>query len=382
MPLPRPPIHKWCFALGHAPALSAAEIAAFFSRQKIKAAISQDEKTLFAETADNLFATDVMKQLGGTIKIGEKITGEGNAEENILNYLKTIGPGKIIFSINNADERLGLKIKKILRKKGLSARYVEPKNTATIIHNKLVEKGADFTVFKNEVYLTRAVQPIEELGGRDYGRPGRDDLSGMLPPKLAMMMINLAEIQKNETILDPFCGSGTILTEAMLMGYKNIIGADMSEKAVEDSKKNVEWIAEKYQISNKKYQIKNTNIQKIGKEITANSIDAVVTEPYLGAPLTGRENRQKLQKQLTELKPLYLEAFRQFKNILKSNGKVVIVIPSYIYGKERITMDLLPEIKKLGFAPNPLLPSHDFLLYHRPGQFVGREIWRFKITRI
>ena len=84
---------------------------------------------------------------------------------------------------------------------------------------------------------TEAVQPFEQFSARDFGRPGRDDLSGMLPPKLAIIMINLAQTPLNSILLDPFCGSGTILSEAVLLGYTNLIGTDISEKAIADSKK-------------------------------------------------------------------------------------------------------------------------------------------------
>src|SRR5205823_3602162 len=91
-----------------------------------------------------------------------------------------------------------------------------------------------------------AVQPFEQFSARDFGRPGRDDLSGMLPPKLAIIMINLAANDTISVLLDPFCGSGTILSEALLLGYKNLIGSDISEKAVADTKTNLDWIANKF----------------------------------------------------------------------------------------------------------------------------------------
>ena len=35
------------------------------------------------------------------------------------------------------------------------------------------------------------MQDFEQWGARDYGRPSRDAVRGMLPPKLARMMVNL-----------------------------------------------------------------------------------------------------------------------------------------------------------------------------------------------
>ncbi len=140
-------------------------------------------------------------------------------------------------------------------------RYVENKEEAlssvTVAKNGLTNRGREFLIsplFKEgagggqrySLAKTEAVQPFEQFSARDFGRPGRDDLSGMLPPKLAMIMINLAQTSLNSILLDPFCGSGTILSEALLLGYKNLIGSDISEKAVEDTKINIDWIAKEF----------------------------------------------------------------------------------------------------------------------------------------
>ena len=47
-----------------------------------------------------------------------------------------------------------------------------------------------------------------------------------LHPKVARALVNLSEVEKNETLLDPFCGTGGILLEAGLIGA-NVIGNDI-----------------------------------------------------------------------------------------------------------------------------------------------------------
>src|SRR3989344_6013764 len=90
---------------------------------------------------------------------------------------------------------------------------------------------------------TEAVQDFEAWSKHDFGRPSRDAKSGMLPPKLARLMVNLSGVQpEGSAILDPFCGSGTILMEAALMGSKAVIGSDISKKAVADTGRNMEWM--------------------------------------------------------------------------------------------------------------------------------------------
>ncbi|MBP9761420.1 MAG: hypothetical protein KBD15_04250, partial [Candidatus Magasanikbacteria bacterium] len=64
--------------------------------------------------------------------------------------------------------------------------------------------------------------------------------------------------------------------------------------------------------------------------------------------------------------------------VLKKNAVVVMIIPKFLYGKEWITIDCQKDILALGFAPVPLLDEHVSLVYHRPKQFVAREIWKYK----
>ena len=151
--------------------------------------------------------------------------------------------------------------------------------------------------------ITRSVQPFDEFSRRDYGRPNRDPRSGMLPPKLAQIMINLSRTQKTATLLDPFCGSGTIIQEALLMGYTQVIGSDISQSAVENTKTNLAWLKLKAQ------QLIVSNVAALAKHVPAQSIDAVVTEPYLGPPLLGNVPLEHIKNTLHTLAALYHDAF-------------------------------------------------------------------------
>ena len=84
------------------------------------------------------------------------------------------------------------------------------------------------------------VQDVNWWSKKDYGRKKVDRKSGMLPPKVARIMVNLSQTPKDGVIYDPFCGSGTILVEALDSGFA-AIGSDISEKAVNDSVTNTNW---------------------------------------------------------------------------------------------------------------------------------------------
>ncbi len=369
------------FQLGHQPKISLAEIKTVFLSQKINYKIKTIiNDYLILETNTTLDTESLMKQLGGTIKIGKEIKNKSNQIISaIIEHLSTVQPeGKIQFSLS--DKKMGLAIKKELKNIGRSIRYIEPKNSATIIHNNLIEKQGDLNILNKNIFVTEAVQQFEAMSQRDYDRPGIDDKSGMLPPKLAKIMINLALSEKtnyNIALLDPFCGSGTVLTEAAVMGYKNLFGSDISEKAMLDTEKNIEWIIDNYDLKTIDYKLDQIDATELSQYLDDDYIDIIATEPYLGKPLHGNESESYLKKQSDELKNLYIQAFQEFHKILKPHGRVVIAIPKFKTKTSWVEIDCINDIKKIGFEIIPF-EEDECLLYHRPNQHLGREIWRFK----
>jgi tRNA1(Val) A37 N6-methylase TrmN6 len=346
--------------------------------------------------------------LGGTIKIAEQIAenaGEEDVAGIICEELQNI-EGKTIFGISayfagdkvelsKWCEDLGKQIKREIKQSGKPVRYVfnrEPiLSSVTVSKNGLDKKGREFLISKSAggyaLAKTIAVQPFEEWGARDFGRPGRDDLSGMLPPKLARMMINLSGANTGSALLDPFCGSGTILSEAMLLGFSNVTGTDISDKAIADTKNNISWAEKTQNMSavgkpnGREIKIFQEDVQYLTKKIKPGSIDAIITEPYLGKPLKGRESEAELRSQTAELKTLYLAAFEQFTRLLKSGGMVVFIVPCFKLKNGWLKIDINNELKKLSFSPSSLIKieGRDYasLLYARSDQRVGREIWKF-----
>jgi len=390
--------NKYWFVLGRESLIAAAEISAVLNNFKY------EFKIPILKTEDKIDPKILINRLGGTIKIAEEILDDASDEEvinTIVAELKTV-EGKINFGISmygdelqrgaliTETKKLGLKIKKILKNEKYSVRYVENRepvlSSVTVEKNGLTARGREFLISvpangKNySAAVTRAVQPFEEFSLRDYGRPGRDDASGMLPPKLAMMMINISKCPKAGVLLDPFCGSGTIITEAMLLGFKKLSGSDISDKAIEDCKKNIEWISgrNKTVIDYAVPEIYQLDVNKLTEKKSSGSVGAIVTEPFLGKPLRGGETKMMIVAQIEELKKLYLEAFRQFYKILKPGGIVNFIIPRFRLGNDWIRIDCENEIKKIGFETEKLFENYTSLLYARPDQRVGREIWMFR----
>ncbi len=372
---------KYAFELGHQPHISCAEVRSVLRRlslpyQEINTTVSH----LILESSIALPANDLMRILGGTIKIARAIEQKDTDILTIAKHLET-NEGKIHFSLTGfSSKSLALEVKKYLKQKGRSVRYIEAKNAATIIHNNLVEKKGDITHIGNEWFVTIAVQDIESFTKRDYERPRTDSRSGMLPPKLARIMVNLSESPLDAPILDPFCGSGTVLTEALSLGYTHVSGSDNSDKAVEDSIANVGWFLKDNPEKKVHTAIHLASATKLEHIFKKDSIHAIISEPYMGKPLHGHESNPVLQTQARDLKDLYTKSFCSFNTILYTGAVVIFIIPMFKSEKEWIKIGAEKEIEKLGFEIIPFDSTHTSLLYHRENQFVGREIWKFKKT--
>jgi len=284
---------------------------------------------------------------------------------------------------------LGLETKKILKARNVSVRLVESKSgnlsSVDVVKNKLLDKGVELCIFSSDhgyqIGKTHAVQPFEEYSNRDYGRPGRDAKRGMLPPKLARSMVNLAGAKDGALILDPFCGSGTVLQEALLLGYK-VIGTDVDEDAIHDTKKNIEWLIDQNKEELPEPKIDAMDVRKLDKTVTEKSVDAIVTECDLGPPLQGDESEAKVLSIEKSLTDFYTEALDLMRYTLKDEARAVVVWP--YFKKQNIFISAFDRLGELGFnviEPYPAQYQEVFplslrgtLLYGREDQHLFREI--------
>jgi len=441
----------YCFILGHNPTLSVAEITRVLVGDFRVVELSAH--VLIIESQKELPAEQLQQQLGGTIKIGQIISRiNTNFNTNNTNIIRAIcdelvrisGPAKrfyfgfSLYSLSSHEamkkyqlqiKPLAMEIKKVLKNLGLSSRWVSSKkevlSSVIVQKNKLLTQGAEFCfligakniyphtkIFGVGINLARTLscQEVDEYSYYDFGRPARSMKQGMLPPKLAKIMINLAQAPQSGIILDPFCGVGTVLQEAARLGYQHLIGSDISQQAIDNTKVNLRWLAENAQFSisnfqpilqaqgwpelvegqaNPNLQIFQSDIKDISQKVTPDSIDAIVTEPYLG-PIDKTEDSHQISKIISELSDLYLAAFRELKQILKKDRRLVIVFPVFKEGVRLHYLPIMDEVKKQGWqivnpVPSELrknlvikITARDSIIYSRPDQMVLREILVFQ----
>ena len=287
-------------------------------------------------------------------------------------------------------------IKVLLNKKNIKAGFVQNKtdslNSASVVNNKLLEKGFELVIFTDCSLIgkTIAVQPFEQFSRRDYDRPAKDLESGMITPKLARMMLNIGGLNHKTIYLDPFCGSGTFIQEALLLKAAKIYAFDISPKAVDSTKTNTQWLIKNFNLDKPQIDIQIRDVLDLPRQNI--SVDLVACEPYLGPAQVKFFSNDKLRRQVNSLQNFYLQVFSSFFKILGPKGKVVIVLPIFQIGKKQLTINILPQIKKIGFRQIHLT-SQEFigkkipefstqergsLVYGRSHQTVLREVFVFE----
>ncbi len=259
------------------------------------------------------------------------------------------------------------------------------------------EKGVEIVLIYSKdsliVGLTKAVQPFETWSQADYGRPFRDAKSGMLPPKVARMMIQIGlgayySISRREeapVIFDPFCGSGTVLTESLRLGCR-AGGSDNSEKAVHDSIENVTWIRSSSLYSGEDEQssffpytreynveiavpIFQSDSAHIATVLTPKSVDIIVTESYLGPAFSEVPTPGKIDRIIKGLEKLYIGSFKTFHTVLADKGIIVFAEPEYFMHGKSYKVGIIDNCERFGYTA-----IRQPILYKRENALVGRRI--------
>lgn len=392
-------MHKYGFELGRQWRLSVAELRSFFGfdGEVIGGQIwvGEFEREIEAE---------VLARLGGTIKIikfFDEASSISDVENKFLEHLTSQENQKVKFALNlyNFNNEFLKNHKNILKflKTGLKdaergARFYNKPNqnlkSVVIFEEKLDKKGTDLNCLKisEHRYLLGycvSVQNFKNYSFRDYDRPARDAKSGMLPPKLAQMMINLAcEGELTCLLYDPFCGSGTVLMEGLLMGYK-VIGSDISEKAIKDSEANLEWLKKEFDVAYD-YDLFLKDATKLEASDFPIQPNAIASEVYLGPPQSKFPSDKEIRDNFAEVSDIVKGFLKVLRGCVRRDSNLALALPYYkgrsgshfIENFEKEVVGLGYEVEKF----EELSTNRGSLLYSRKHQIVGREIFKLKLV--
>lgn len=384
------------FIFGRQPAVGLAELESLYGESHVFPIGS------ISAVSDLVPESVFFDRLGSTVKLGKYLGSiEGTDWKTIQSALptfidkclETIPSGsKVQLGISSYGVRIntkqllagGLNLKKHLRKAGFSARLIPNQelelSSAQVLHNHLAtDKGIELLLVatKTQVLVGRtiAVQDITAYAKRDQERPKRDAFVGMLPPKLAQTIINLATAslppQRDHVVLDPFCGTGVLLQEALLMGY-GAYGTDLEPRMIDYSSVNLDWLKERYDIeSESPLAVGDATSYDWNEPFTT-----VACETYLGHPLTNWPRPDKLQQIIGTCNVIIEKFMINLADQIGSGTRLCLAVPAWRDPNGRLYhLPLLDHLEKIGY--NRVSFKHvreSDLVYFRPDQIVTREL--------
>jgi len=130
--------------------------------------------------------------------------------------------------------------------------------------------------------------------------------------KMARCMVNLAQTKAGDLVLDPFCGTGSILIEAGLMGCR-IVGFDIKKRMVKGSLENLRFFG----IEPECLAVADA----CSPPLPTKSIDHIITDPPYGSAAStfGLTTRDLIER-----------FFSSAVNIIKEMGTICIAAPKDI----------------------------------------------------
>jgi tRNA G10 N-methylase Trm11 len=377
--------------------LSLAEVAAFLETRKCQFKIADLSKSFFTLTTEEALEPSLIDDLGGIIKIGwvmSRLSSETvvnaflyakkQAQEEIEEELSAdhvadeafkASSKKCVFGVSlcfegrqflrHAKEMqrfIGNYFKGELASRGVKARFMGfPRNRklpqlthVEVLKKGLIEKSAEilFCVGREQTYVAKtiAVHNPFEFQRRDVERPVQRKIFSM-PPRLAKIMVNLSSCAPGKVLLDPFCGVGTILQEAML-AKAQVTGIDINPWCVKASCTNLAWLKDEYEIEDGRYTVLLGDSRRLTDKIDIDSVDCIATEPDLGPALRHLPTESYAQRIVDNLRPLYCGFLEEARRVLKDGGRLVITSP-YIRTRSGIfvTLNVEKEAERIGFSP-------------------------------
>lgn len=386
------------FQLGKIPELSLAELNVLLPQHKFR--LAHPQLAVTDQTVDLSLET-VLAMSGGIVSGGNVLEDRdvdvvALVERSIGSEIRSVAVSLLMTSANFSAKLLLDEVKDRRKQQGLSLRYVLPTagmhemRSAALYHEMKDRRFAHFIIWQESVQFriakTAVVQNVDEWSELDYGKPARRIHEGMLPPKVARMMVNLGLGQMPASlqaplVYDPFCGSGSVLIEGARVGCK-VLGSDLSADAVASTQENIDWYIQRRDQKYPKHPIFGfpwsiqPNLRAftgdavhLDKYFSEREVDVVVTEPYMGPLFTSSPTLEQAKNQQKGLLKLYLGFFKSLRHALKKGGVVVFSLPFYRLDGKVMRINLVDRLRDFGY--NPIIPSIDYFVEHT---IVGREI--------
>lgn len=158
----------------------------------------------------------------------------------------------------------------------------------------------------------------------------KSSLSVSLNPALAFALNHLAGLDKNDRILDPFCGAATILIERQLLKPALCVGVDIDPRALDCARENIEAFLSCHPDSDRNrvrsegsIELRHGDIRE--RKFPDNYFTKIISNLPYGIHSGSREQNLKLYKFITESAIKWLKVggravlLTSSKNILRNS---------------------------------------------------------------
>lgn len=395
--------------LGRQPTIGIGELESIYGDQNLQvlwphACLIDTEKMNVSHFGSILKTGEVVLEIGSIDwrKISEKIFNLFVSDFSDSKNKITLGISVYNSKIEPSEiQKTASIIKQKLKQTEVSVRVIPSKtaalSTAVSHNNKLGlsdNKIEIIVIIKNNkaiVAISEGAQNITAYAKRDQNRPKRDAFVGMLPPKLAQTMINLAVgpnqpqiwLQNRDfakidgkipKLLDPFCGTGTVLQEAILKGF-TAYGSDLNPKMVDYTKENIKWLEKSFRPHGKFGSVETADATTNTWDY-ANNLSSVVCETYLGQPFSAPPSPQKLAEVRENCNKIISNFLKNLASQIPEGTQICIAIPAWRQKNGEFShLPLVDFTQKLGYNRKEFMRVNpQDLIYYREDQVVAREL--------
>jgi tRNA (guanine10-N2)-dimethyltransferase len=192
-------------------------------------------------------------------------------------------------------------------------------------------------IFSKRVYVGRMLAAIDRSSfEKRKNRYMPYFYPASVHPKFARALVNLSRVRADESLLDPFCGTGAILAEAALVGV-DTVGSDISNKMIDGARKNLDHLGLEADL----------HLCDVGDlKRVIGSVSGIATDPPYG---------KSTSTQGEGIPELYERAFESFSQVLGRGSTVAMVVPK---------MSLLENTGEFGVVEEHELWVHRSLTRH------------------
>ena len=352
----------YAFIIGKNKSLSKEELSCYFEKEGVTWKI-MDEGNEFLIIESEKIDPLIIKDLGGTIKIGKVMS---------LEHIEFDGPfGVSVYGGSfSLKKETGMMIKKKMKALGIKTKFFQTRQTALtaveVLKKNLI--GREILVLKGSSMLyaiTESVYDPFEYKRLDMDRPKQRGMYS-ISIRLSKILINLAKLKKGQTMLDPFCGYGTILQAGMLSGL-NVYGTDNDDDCIKSSEENIQWLKEKYGVKGD-HALRKVDVKDIDREFEHEKFDAVISEAYLGPPLRKSVRDMEAGQIIADLSGFYDRALNKLSHVLRKGGRIVIVLPLIVTKRSKFKVTVQPKGLNFMKSIEDVSPKH----------ITGRDIYIFE----